>query len=147
VISRSTGLPVFVTLSVLAGCTGRTAEQQTAQPSPTICPAVAVAPSGFQVTERVEERYPDHIGIRITFRDDHGRRLHSFTGVPGEYGEGLPVAGSAHLVSGEDVSLIGEDQTWIIAWDTGGLCGAHALIGNGFSRKGFFKVLKASGVI
>jgi hypothetical protein len=138
---------MIVALSVLVGCTGRTAEQQTPVPSSTRCRALAVAPSGFKVTEKVEERYPDHIGIRITFRDDHGRLLHSFTGVPGEYGEGLPVAGSAHLVSGEDVSLIGKDQTWIIAWDTGGLCGAQALIGNGFTREGFIKVLKASGVI
>jgi hypothetical protein len=138
---------MLVALSVLVGCTGRTVEQQTPLPSSTRCHALATAPSGFEVTEKVEEQYPDHVGIRITFRDDHGRLLHSFTGVPGEYGEGLPVAGSAHLVSGEDVSLIGKDGTWIIAWDTGGLCGAHALIGNGFSRKGFFKVLKASGVI
>jgi hypothetical protein len=138
---------MLVALSVLAGCTGRTAEQQTALPSPTKCGALAVAPSGFKVTETVEERYPDHIGIRITFRDDRGRRLHSFTGVPGEYGEGLPVAGSAHLASGEDVSLIGKDQTWVIAWDTGGLCGTHALIGNGFTKEGFIKALKVSGVI
>jgi hypothetical protein len=138
---------MIVALSVLVGCTGGRAEQQTPVPSSTRCGALAVAPSGFEVTEKVEERYPDHIGIRITFSDDHGRLLHSFTGVPGEYGEGLPVAGSAHLVSGEDVSLIGKDQTWIIAWDTGGLCGAHALIGNGFTREGFIKVLKASGVI
>jgi hypothetical protein len=138
---------MLVALSVLAGCTGRTAEQQTTLPSPTKCHQLAVAPTGFKVTETVEERYPDHIGIRITFRDDHGRLLHSFTGVPGEYGEGLPVAGSAHLASGEDVSLIGEDQTWVVAWDTGGLCGAHALIGNGFTREGFIRALKAFGVI
>ena len=138
---------MFVALSVLAGCTGRTAEQRTALPSSTKCRAPAVAPSGFKVMETVEERYPDHIGIRITFRDDHGRLLHAFTGVPGEYGEGLPVAGSAHLVSGEDVSLIGKNQTWVIAWDTGGLCGANALIGNGFTREGFIKALEASGVI
>jgi hypothetical protein len=138
---------MLVALSVLAGCTGRTAEQQTALPSSTKCRPLAVAPSGFKVMETVEERYPDHIGIRITFRDDHGRLLHSFTGVPGEYGEGLPVAGSAHLVSGGDVPLIGKDQTWVIAWDTGGLCGAHALIGNGFTREGFVRALEASGVI
>jgi hypothetical protein len=138
---------MLVALSVLAGCTGRTAEQQTTLPSPTKCHHPAVAPSGFKETETVEERYPDHIGIRITFRDEHGHLLHSFTGVPGEYGEGLPVAGSAHLASGEDVSLIGEDQTWVVAWDTGGLCGAHALIGNGFTREGFIKALKAFGVI
>ena len=146
-ILRSTRLPMLVALSVLAGCTGRTAEQQTALPSSTKCHPLAVAPSGFKVMETVEERYPDHIGIRITFRDDHGRLLHSFAGVPGEYGEGLPVAGSAHLVSGGDVSLIGKDQTWVIAWDTGGLCGAHALIGNGFTREGFIRALEASGVI
>ena len=146
-ILKSTRLLLLVALSALAECTGRTAEQQTALPSPTKCRALAVAPSGFKVTETVEERYPDHIGIRITFRDDRGRRLHSFMGVPGEFGEGLPVAGSAQLASGEHVSLIGKDQTWVIAWDAGGLCGAHALIGNGFTKGGFIKALMVSGVI
>jgi hypothetical protein len=111
------------------------------------CSGVTVGPSGFKVTETVEERYRDHIGVRITFGDERGRRLHYFTGVPGEYGEGLPVAGSAHVASGADVSLIGKDQTWVIAWDTGGLCGSHAVIGNGFTKEGFIKALQSSGVI
>lgn len=145
-IVRSVRSFALVALLIVAGCTGRTAGQPAARPSPK-CSRVAVAPSGFKVTETVEERYPDHIGVRITFGDERGRRLNYFTGVPGEYGEGLPVSGSAQLASGDDVSLIGEDLTWVIAWDTGGLCGSHAVIGNGFTKEGFIKALRASGVI
>lgn len=146
-IVRSVRSFALVALLVVAGCTGRTAGQPAARPSPIRCSRVAVAPSGFKVTETVEERYLDHIGVRITFGDERGRHLHYFTGVPGEYGEGLPVAGSAQLASGDDVSLIGKDLTWVIAWDTGGLCGSHAVIGNGFTKEGFIKALRASGVI
>jgi hypothetical protein len=144
---RSIRLPILVALSVLAGCTEGGAQRESVPPSPMNCPAIAMAPSGFNVTETVEERYPDHIGVRVTFTDDHGRLLHSFAGVPGEFGEGLPVDGSVRLVSGQDVSLIGKGRTWIIAWDTGGLCGSHALIGNGFTKEAFIKALNASGVI
>lgn len=85
--------------------------------------------------------------MRLSFRDDAGRLLEYFVGVPGEFGEGLPLAGPVQLASGERTPLIGKGEIWVIAWSTPGLCGSHAVLGNGFTRKEFVSTLEESGVI
>lgn len=133
---------------VMVACTGRGSGGPVGRPSErTTCDATFAAPTGFEATETFEVQYRDHVGLRLSFRDDEDRLLEYFVGVPGEFGEGLPLAGSVELASGEETPLIGKDEIWVIAWDTSGLCGSQAVLGNGFGKRGFIGVLEASGVI
>lgn len=133
---------------VMVGCTGRSSDGLVGRPSDrTMCDATFAAPTGFDATETFEVQYRDHVGLRLSFRDDEGRLLEHFVGVPGEFGEGLPLAGSVELASGEEIPLIGKDEIWVIAWNTSGLCGSHAVLGNGFAKRGFIDALEESGVI
>jgi len=104
-------------------------------------------PDGFEVTESLEDPYQDHIGIRVGFSDARGRELHYFAGIPGEFGEGLPLDGPVQLATAEQGSLLGADETWVLVWQTEGPCGAHATLGHGFARQGFLEVLRESGVL
>jgi hypothetical protein len=111
------------------------------------CESMFPVPHGFQTVQTFEEPYPDHIGTRVSLRDGAGRRLFWFAGIPGEYGEGLPTAGRVEIASGERVPLIGADGTWVVSWDMQGVCGSHAILGNGFSRKRFTEMLRRSGIV
>lgn len=104
-------------------------------------------PAGFRSTETFEDPSADGVGVRLSFRDDQGRELHIFAGIRGEFGEGLPLASQVRLASGEEVRLLGKEETWVIAWDWGGPCGSHAVVGNGFAKQAFIDVLEESGVI
>ncbi|MGH2658435.1 MAG: hypothetical protein ACRDHS_01925 [Actinomycetota bacterium] len=104
-------------------------------------------PAGFRSTETFEDPSADRVGVRLSFRDDQGRELHVFAGIRGEFGEGLPLASQVRLTSGEEVRLLGKEETWVIAWDSGGPCGSHAVVGNGFAKQRFIDVLEESGVI
>lgn len=135
-------------LLVMVACTGRSSGGPAGRPSErTTCDATFAAPTGFEATETFEVQYRDHVGMRLSFQDDKDRLLEYFVGVPGEFGEGLPLAGSVELAFGEETPLIGKDEIWIIAWNTPGLCGSHAVLGNGFRKRGFIEVLEESGLI
>lgn len=140
----SAAVALALMLACRGGATPESASVPTDQPK---CEAGFVPPVGFRATETFEDPSADRVGVRLSFRDDQGRELHVFAGIRGEFGEGLPLAGPLELGSGEEVLLLGEDETWVIAWDLGGPCGSHAVVGNGFAKQGFIDVLEASGVI
>jgi hypothetical protein len=130
------------------GCTATTdGHVEGSPPGPVACEANLKVPDGFDVTEGFEEPYPDHIGIRVGFSDRQHRELHYFAGIPGEFGEGLPLDGPLQLATGEQGSLLGADETWVLTWQTEGPCAAHAALGNGFSRQEFLDLLRESGVL
>ncbi len=114
---------------------------------PVRCESRLEVPPGFEMTESFEEDFPDHVGVRLGLRDGRGRELHYFAGIPGEFGEGLPVAGSVAVVGPEQGQLAGGDEVWVLVWDTAGPCAAHAVLGNGFTRRQFLKTLEVAGVV
>jgi hypothetical protein len=139
---------VCLLLVAVVGCTSTNHDHGEGSASvPLACEADLTVPEGFDVIEGFEEPYPDHVGIRVGFRDATGRELHYFAGIPGEFGEGLPLKGSVQLATGEQGSLLGADETWVLAWQTQGPCAAHAALGNGFTRQGFLELLRESGVL
>lgn len=105
------------------------------------------APSGFRATETFEDPYVDHVGIRLGFVDDEGRELHAFVGIPGEFGEGLPVVGSVEAAGGIQGPLQGSGDTWVLSWSSPGPCGPHAILGTGFSRGVFLDTLERAGIV
>ena len=104
-------------------------------------------PDGFRPTEESEDPYEDHVGVRAGFADDLGRELHYFAGIPGEFGEGLPVAGHVPVAVGLAGVLQGEGRVWVLSWRAPGPCGVRAALGSGFSQRGFLSTLEGAGAI
>jgi len=113
---------------------------------PVVCNVRFAAPAGFEPLEPFEERYADHVGVRLGFRDDRRREFHVFAGIPGEFGEGLPAAGSMGLTEGRSGDLAGRVHVWVLTWEEGGPCDPRAVLGTGFSRTEFQAVLVDAGL-
>jgi hypothetical protein len=113
---------------------------------PLVCGVRFAAPGGFDPLEPFEEEYPDHVGVRLGFRDQRGREFHVFAGIPGEFGEGLPAAGSVELTQGRSGNLAGRARVWVLTWEEGGLCDPRAVLGNGFTRETFHAALADAGL-
>ena len=144
-------LVVVVTAGLLASACGRSGAPSQSGPNrssgPPPCETGFTPPEGFHPTERFTELYSDHLGVRQGYRDDLGRELHVFAGIPGEFGEGLPPAGSATVTTGQTAVLLGQDEVWVLSWDTAGPCAARAVLGNGFERREFLGTLQEAGVV
>jgi hypothetical protein len=139
----------FVTsVLTLVACGGGAATRPPPTSGRTTCEVSFVTPPGFERTDTFEESYPDRVGVRLGFRDEAGRELHAFAGIPGEFGEGLPDAGTVELVTGRIARLAGGvHEVWVLVWDEGGLCDPRVVLGRGFERKGFLELLERAGVV
>ena len=112
-----------------------------------MCEVRFAAPDGFAPIETFEDDYPDHIGVRLGYRDDRRREFHVLVGIPGEIGEGLPAAGSVELAGGETGTVLGRDDVWVVVWREGDVCDPRAVIGNGFTRSEFVAALTDAGLV
>ena len=131
----------------LVACACGAATQPPPSSDRTTCEVRFVTPEGFERTETFEEPYPDRVGVRLGFRDDEGRELHAFAGIPGEFGEGLPDAGTVRLASGGTGRLAGGPHAvWVLSWEEGGACDPRVVLGNGFDRRGFLELLGRAGI-
>ena len=147
---RTRNAAVFVSsVLTLAACAGGAGSPPEAGPtSPLVCDARFVPPAGFEPTETFKEKYPDRIGVRLGYADEDGRELHAFAGIPGEFGEGLPDAGTVKLAGGGSGRLSGgPNEVWVVSWDEGGLCDPRAVLGSGFDRRAFLAVLEGAGLV
>ena len=136
----------ILAMAVLAACRSGATDASGPTEHPQRCEVVVQAPAGFQALEALREEYLDHVGVRLGFRDRHGRELHAFAGIPGEFGEGLPAAGEIELAPGRIGLLSGSDRVWVVEWTEGGPCDPRAALGNGFGREGFLAVLQEAGI-
>lgn len=137
-------------LMLATGCAGRGVAVADGGASPRAnlrCETAFTTPAGFDPTETFEDPYADHVGVRLGYRDGEGRELHVFAGIPGELGEGLPSAGEVPVAGGGSGRLLGTGSVWVLAWETSGPCAAHAVLGNGFTRQEFLRILTESGVV
>jgi hypothetical protein len=102
---------------------------------------------GFEQTKRSEDPYVDHVGIRLDLEDADRRQIHYFAGIPGEFGEGLPANEQVTVAVGLQVSLLGRDTTWVLAWDASGPCGPRAVLGDGLTHDEFLETIRSAGII
>lgn len=130
----------------LVACAGGGASRAEPQPERPVCEVRFDAPTGFEPLATFEERYPDHVGVRLGFRDASGRELHAFAGIPGEFGEGLPDAGEVD-VAGRRGRLFGRGEVWVLVWREGGICDPRAALGNGLERRAFLAALEEAGTV
>jgi hypothetical protein len=112
-----------------------------------VCEPGFTTPGGFTRTESFEDPYADHVGIRLGFVDGEGRELHYFAGIPGEFGEGLPLVDRVEAAGWVEGPLQGEDQTWVLSWRIEGPCGIRAVLGHGFTRQDFLETIREAGIV
>jgi hypothetical protein len=132
--------------ALAASCGGASGEGSEHDERATCEPGFAT-PVGFRPTESFEDPYADHVGIRLGFVSEDGRELHYFAGIPGEFGEGLPVVAQVETAEGIWGPLQGAGQTWVLSWRAPGPCGVRAVLGNGFTRRAFRETLAFAGII
>jgi hypothetical protein len=144
VSARNAAAFVSSVLALVACAGGASRAEPEPEPERPVCEVRFDAPAGFEPLARFEERYPDHIGVRLGFRDASGRELHAFAGIPGEFGEGLPDAGEVD-VGGRSGRLFGRGRVWVLVWREGGICDPRAALGNGLERRAFLAALEEAG--
>jgi hypothetical protein len=103
--------------------------------------------AGFEQTKRSEDPYVDHVGIRLDLEDADHHEIHYFAGIPGEFGEGLPANEQVTVAVGLQASLLGQDTTWVLAWDASGPCGRRAVLGQGLTHDEFLETIRSAGII
>jgi hypothetical protein len=138
---------VFVAVVLGLVACARDASEPSATAETITCAPVFEAQAGFEPLETFEETYPDHVGIRLGYRDDQRRELHAFAGIPGEFGEGLPDAGEIPLTRERSGRLFGRGTVWVLVWDEGDVCDPRAVLGNGLDRRSFLASLERSGIV
>lgn len=129
-------------LAVAAGCSSPGAPAV-----PLVCEPPLAPPAGFVQVERVESREADHVGVRTSYRSADGPELHLLAGIPGEVGEGLPMAGTVRVAGGVDARLLGADRRWVLVWGSDEVCDPYAVIGEGFDRRSFVGLLREVGFV
>jgi hypothetical protein len=136
-------LAIVGALVVSAACGG---EAPAVAPSVPVCEVRFAAPDGFSPLETFEEPYEDRIGLRLGFIDVERREFHVSAGIPGEFGEGLPDAGTIALRDGLVGTLVGRGQVWIVRWSEGDVCDPRVVLGSGFDRDAFGAALADAGL-
>jgi hypothetical protein len=131
----------------LVACARGGSNAASSTPAIVTCAPVFEAPAGFEPLETFEESYPEHVGVRLGYRDEQRRELHAFAGIPGEFGEGLPGAGELALTRGGSGHLFGRGTVWVLVWHEGDACDPRAVLGNGLERDAFLGSLERSGIV
>jgi hypothetical protein len=139
---RRLGIALAVLLAACGGTDGSTEAA-----GPPVCEPTFTAPSGYEPKQTLREEYADHVGVHRAFRDELGRELHFFAGIPGEFGEGLPRGGPVELTEGREGFLLGRgNQAWLVVWEEGGVCDPRVVVSNGLTRDEFLQALVEAGI-
>ncbi len=114
-----------------------------------ICDVNLLPPERFVLRTRAQVDESDHVGVRMSYRDPAGRRLHFTSGISGEIGEALPEAGRYQVPTGGTGRMLGVPggRDWILIWNEPVPCDRWSVTGLSFTRAEFEAVLAASGVI
>ncbi len=134
-----------------AGCGGGTGPAPTPTGSGsaglTRCEPEPRPPVAFDRRSAFTVEEADHVGVRATYRDPRGRKLVVASGITGEFGEGQPSAGTVPLAGGGQAQVLGVGRAWTAVWAAAPPCATRAIIGHGFDRAGFVRVLQRMGVV
>lgn len=144
------GIAVIVAIAGILGasCAGGPTPTASEEPGRPRCAAIpGRALEGFALVDQIDVPASDHVGVRMTLRDPDGREITYLLGIEGEVGEGLPLVDSPVLADGAVARLMGEAETWVLAWERDEPCVATAILGSGIERGGFLELLRGSGML
>jgi hypothetical protein len=104
-------------------------------------------PEGFTLQRTREIEEADRVATRLDYRDPEGRRLVYLLGLSGEIGEGMPELGTTTLPDGQEGRFLGRGAAWMLVWEDAFPCPQVAVVGNGFDRPAFVRLLVAIGLV
>lgn len=134
-------------MTALAACGSGGPDHQPADHEPPACTFPYPPPEGYLAHDRLEVPVADHVGVRQVLVDGNDRSVILTSGIPGEFGEGLPVVGQLPLSSGVTGSLAGEGRTWVLRWGDEPPCTPLTVTGNGFDRGAFRELMIGMGLV
>jgi hypothetical protein len=111
------------------------------------CEVPLSVPEGFRTTGGIEDPQDDRVGVRIDLESDDGRELHYFSGIRGEFGEGMPARGDVRVAGGATGRLAGDGATWVLEWETDPPCTPTAVLGTGMGEAAFRDLLRRAGAL
>lgn len=131
-----------------AGCTG----DRITRPTPTAgtprCEnPPGRGPEGFTLKRTREFDEGDRVATRLDYLDPEGRRLVYLLGLSGGIGEGLPLLARTALPGGQAGRFLGRGEAWMLVWEDPFPCPQMAVVGNGFEREDFVRLLAAAGLV
>ncbi|MGH2656802.1 MAG: hypothetical protein ACRDIZ_08930 [Actinomycetota bacterium] len=131
-----------------AGCT----DDRTTRPTPTAgtprCEnPPGRGPEGFTLKRSREFDEGDRVATRLDYLDPEGRRLVYLLGLSGGIGEGLPLLARTTLPGGQAGRFLGRGEAWMLVWEDPFPCPQMAVVGNGFEREDFVRLLSAAGLV
>jgi len=134
-------------VTLLVGCGSTGGPGRSAAPEPPRCAFPYPPPSGYVAHGHLEVPTATHIGVRDVYGGFDERSIILTSGIPGEFGEGLPVVGELPLASGVTGSLMGEERTWLLIWGEVAPCTPLTVTGNGFTRSSFRELVVGMGLL
>lgn len=87
------------------------------------------------------------MATRLDYLDPEGRRLVYLLGLSGGIGDGLPLLATTTLPGGPTARFLGRGEAWMLVWEDDFPCPQMAVVGNGFDRPGFVRLLVALGLL
>ncbi|MGH2675987.1 MAG: hypothetical protein ACRDH1_11325 [Actinomycetota bacterium] len=131
-----------------AACTqDRSAGDGSAGPMPRCEALPGRGVEGFVLERTRELDEGDRIATRRDYRDRRGRLLVYLLGLSGEIGEGLPFLGPVTLAGGERARFLGRRTAWMVVWEGAFPCPQLAVVGNGFRKEEFVRLLVEAGLL
>ncbi len=132
-----------------AACTGdpRSGPDRPAAQRPRCDTPPGRGPEGFALRRTLEIDEGDRVATRLDYLDPEGRRLVYLLGLSGGIGEGLPVLGAVTIPAGPQARFLGRDEAWMLVWEDAFPCPRSAVVGNGFDRPGFVRLLVELGLV
>jgi hypothetical protein len=103
-------------------------------------------PEGFVLQQDREIPGMDHVATRREYESPDGRLLVLLLGLAGEVGEGAAVAEDVTLRDGTPARFLGGGANWIVTWEDAAPCAQVSVVGNGFTRAGFERILVEMGL-
>ncbi len=139
------GLALTVVLGLGAAACDRS--QPPVDAGPPRCDVPLAVPDGFEVVGGLEDPHADRIGVRVDLTGDGGQELHYFSGIRGEFGEGLADRGDVRLADGGRGTLLGAGRTWVLTWSSAQPCTPTTVLGSGMTGRAFRALLRSAGAL
>lgn len=130
------------------GCGGGEPSHPAARSSgPVLCRTGFRAPDGFALSETTRVQAPGHVGVRETLEDELGRTINATSGIAGEFGEGGRSLGTLTVATGEEATLSGDRDSWVLVWQVTSVCTPRTVSGSGFSKEEFLSLLESAELV